>query len=207
MLTRKVAVFVDGENLVFRYQEMLKSGRQPHPDVTHFPDHFVWSKRILFYGRFYVSRLTYYTSATGDEQQINTITDRIRGVHFYSKDGENGLAEPIVAKVFKKSSKSQKSRHVDINITLDALVAAFTHSIDTIILITGDGDFVPVVRELMHRGLKVHCLGLSSGLNPELQRTPDYSQVFDELFFSDRPARASGSVKVRLPKWATNSSQ
>lgn len=197
MLTRKAAVFVDGENLVFRYQDMLKSGLHPHPEVTHFPDEFVWSKRILLYCHFHISRLSYYTSAVGDDVKINALTDRIRNVDFIACDDKDGLAEPMLARVFKKPSKSQKSRLVDISITLDTLVAAYTHQIDTIVLITGDGDFVPVVRELMHQGIKVHCLGLSSGLNPELQRTPDYYQVFDELFFSD--VKNSPAVKPILP--------
>ena len=197
MLERKAAVFVDGENLVFRYQEMLSRGLQPHPDVTHFPDEFVWSKRILFFGSFHISRLSYYTSAVGDDVRINALIDKIRDVHFISTDNQDGFVEPIVARVFKKPSKSQKSRHVDLNITLDMLVAAYTHPIDTVILITGDGDFVPVVREVMHRGLKVQCLGLSSGLSPELQRTPDYYQVFDGLFFRESKADEDATPNER----------
>jgi hypothetical protein len=32
------AIFVDDENLVFRYQAMVSEGKQPHHQVIHEPD-------------------------------------------------------------------------------------------------------------------------------------------------------------------------
>ncbi|MFB3073548.1 MAG: hypothetical protein ACE1Z6_00015, partial [Candidatus Methylomirabilales bacterium] len=42
--TRRIMVFVDGENLVCRFQEMLRRGYVPRDDLLfHEPDVAVWS--------------------------------------------------------------------------------------------------------------------------------------------------------------------
>ena len=40
-------IFVDGENLAFRYKEMLASGRVPRPDNVYIEDCFIWNQGIL----------------------------------------------------------------------------------------------------------------------------------------------------------------
>ena len=42
MQTPHAILLVDGENLVFRYQEMVAAGREPKPDVVHIKDVLVW---------------------------------------------------------------------------------------------------------------------------------------------------------------------
>jgi hypothetical protein len=40
---RRMMIFVDGENLVFRYQAMISKGWVPRTDeVTHIPDVLIW---------------------------------------------------------------------------------------------------------------------------------------------------------------------
>lgn len=182
-MVRKAAIFVDGENLVARYQDMKATGRQPRDEVVHIPEVFVWKPGLLPLDITQIDRLTYYTFVVGDEQRVHDAIDKIRDVRYQHGDKTYRANDPIVARVFKKPAKSHKTRLVDISITLDALVATFTHDIDMVILVTGDGDFVPLVQEIARRGKKVHVWSLSSGLSLDLVRAPDAHRIIDTYLF------------------------
>jgi hypothetical protein len=46
MSIQKAFLFVDGENLVMRYQAMVQNGKRPKRGVVHIPDVFVWHPGI-----------------------------------------------------------------------------------------------------------------------------------------------------------------
>lgn len=164
--------FVDGENLVIRYQDMVAKGKTPRAEVSHIPNVFVSSqvKNSMFNG---LSRITYYTSTGGDLEKATMVLDQIRG-QIAESHRQMDLTRHLNARVFRKPVRERKSRHVDIHITLDALRAAYSHDdVTEVLLITGDGDFIPVVEEIMRRGKRVYVAALSGGLNPDLARAPD----------------------------------
>ena len=69
-LLKRVLAFVDGENLVCRYQAMLDAGRIGRSDVTHIQDSFVWSPRVTRWSDMDLLRVQYYTSVVGDDQRV-----------------------------------------------------------------------------------------------------------------------------------------
>src|SRR4051794_22089694 len=73
----KTVFFVDGENLVFRYQAMLAEGRQPRAGVIHVQDVFVWHPDITTTSIMNVVRVNYYTSMVGDDYAIEDMRRRI----------------------------------------------------------------------------------------------------------------------------------
>ena len=81
------------------------------------------------------------------------------------------------AEVFKRN-KERDSKGVDIALTKDMLTHAFFDHCDVAVLMSGDGDYVPLVKEVKRLG-KVVCVGAfsESGLNPELKLTSD--ELFD----------------------------
>jgi len=56
---------------------------------------------------------------------------------------------------YEPMSYSQKEKGVDVAMAVDALQMAFQDRIDIVVLVTGDGDFVPLVRALMKQPLRV----------------------------------------------------
>ena len=52
-------------------------------------------------------------------------------------------------------SQKQKEKGVDISMALDALQVGLEGKIDIAVLVTGDGDFVPLARALMKNGIRV----------------------------------------------------
>lgn len=179
--------FADGENLVFRYQTMVAEGHVPKEEVVHITDEFVWASEVTTFSCLDIMRVTFYTSAVGDEGKLHALKSTISGTDYefaYSPDDQVPHAIGLlVPSVFKKARKSHKSRSVDIQMTIDLLRHAMRRDCEQIVILTGDGDFIPIVRECMSLGVEVHVCGFSSGLHPELRISADGFSTLDEYFF------------------------
>ena len=150
--------FIDGENLVFRFQEMVKKGREPASGVVHDPDIFVWHQRATICRQCEIVRATYYTSAVAAPEALDEIRDRIQKLNF-DQPHTTGYGGNLSASIFKKDKCSQKSKGVDIQLTTDLLTHSLLNHLDIAFLITGDADFVPVIEQVKRHGKQVQLLG------------------------------------------------
>jgi len=183
----KSIVLVDGENIVMRYQEMIKQGKVPKENVVHIKDTFVWHPHLLnIFGGKDLVRIGYYTTVVGDYEQLEHVKDVISEAEHEGTlaNGDDWYAT-LVPHVYKKSKKGTKTKSVDINLTIDALRYAYGESIDQIVIISGDGDYIPLLREIMARGKMVQALALSSGLNKQIKHHVDDFALLDDCFFED----------------------
>lgn len=73
----------------------------------------------------------------------------------------------VKTKVGKRRENTYKC-NVDVEMTIDILNAALDMNIDTVILVSGDGDFMPVVAYLRGRGIRVETCGFRANTAPEL---------------------------------------
>jgi len=89
----------------------------------------------------------------------------------------------IFPKVFRKAKRSAKSKGVDINLTIDMLNHAYHDDFDLAYLISGDGDFIPLIETVMRLGKRVYVLALSSGLNPQIPVSVDEFECIDSKLF------------------------
>lgn len=179
-------LFVDGENLTLRYQALLTAGLKPRQNVLHLQDVFVWHPKLTGNSDFElrkVVRVCYYTSVVGDDQQVRDVRRKLAEVRFTTIADDGGMSGQIVPIVFKKPSKSQKTRNVDIQIVIDVMRFAFTDEIDRVYLASGDGDYLPLIQEVMRRGKQVELLAFSSGLSSVLPYSVDSFYNLDPVFF------------------------
>lgn len=184
----RAILFVDGENLCMRYQEMLSAGYSPRPGIVHRPDTFVWHGRMTRTVNFQlckIVRVCYYTSVVGDEPQVIEVKQQLSQIEFESRGDDGGMGGRILPVVFKKPAKSKKTRNVDIQIVIDIMRFAFTDAIDRVYLASGDGDYLPLIKEVMRRGKQVELLAFSSGLNEALRYSVDNFYSLDEVFFAN----------------------
>jgi uncharacterized LabA/DUF88 family protein len=183
----KTMIFADGENLVMRYQEMVSHGKKPKKTVVHVQDSFVWSPEITTWSCFNIVRASYYTSITGDENLIQKAKDDIADVLYeFSYDPDPSVpagSAQIVPFVFKKDKKSQKTRNVDINIIIDTMRHSLSLDLEIIYILSGDGDYLPLIQEIMRHGKTVYLSAFTSGLHPRLRSTVDVFNPLDDLFF------------------------
>ncbi len=185
MLIRRKMVFVDGENLLNRYEAMLKEGSRPKTDhVIHEPGKLVWSAAILAeYGN--IIRVGYYTSIVGDDDEVTRLRTTLRKQTYTYHTGIGGarFTGNVTPKVYKKPSKQTKSHKVDINIAIDVLRHAYNDDCDEVVILSGDGDFIPLIEEAQRRGKLVCGAALSSGLAPELPIVCDaWVNIDSEVF-------------------------
>ena len=180
-------IFIDGENLLLRYEAMLADGRKLNSDspIQHKKGEFVWSHNATQSINVDIVRASYYTSHVGDADSVQNLEKLIAGLSCYS-----GLTKTSVLlnpHVFKKAARERKSRSVDINITIDVLRHCYQKDIGAAVIISGDGDYIPLVKEAMKTGTRVYVGALSSGLNAALPLVCDQFWMLDAHFF--RPAQ------------------
>ena len=187
----RVMFFIDGENLVLRYQDMLKQEYEPLNKIKHEKDVYVWHRDIIRADVGNIIRVNYYTSAQASYEKIDSLSEDIKKIKYHYKGPPVGTGGKfggikhedvighIVPHIFKKKKKSVKSRIVDISITIDMLHYASLQMLDAVYLVSCDGCYIPLIKEVMRRGVKVHLMALSSGLNPKLPISGDEFEYID----------------------------
>ena len=181
-MTPRTMIFIDGENLQTRFETMLKGGRKPTEGTVHSEGRFLWHPNIpaLFQGS--VIRVSYYTSYYGDDDSIFSIRSDISKIQYWKKEDTARREASVVPEVFKKLRRAAKSKSVDINLTTDLLRSAYTNGFDRALIITGDGDYIPVIQDAMRLGKQIYVGALSSGLHKELPLTGDHFFDLDPVF-------------------------
>jgi len=186
---KRIIAFADGENLLFRYQAMLDGGRIARGDVVHIRDAFVWSPHVTLWSEMDLIRVQYYTSVVGDDQRVAAVEASIAATHFRCQaagTGYTGVAH-LIPRVHKKLQASNKVKVVDVDITMDVMRAMLTMPVDGIYLLTGDGDYLPLVREITrHSSKQVYIGAFSSGLAESLRTSGEAFVDLDPMFFEAR---------------------
>jgi uncharacterized LabA/DUF88 family protein len=171
----RVMIFVDGENLSIRYKDEL-GNREHTQHVLSVPDVCVWSH--------YASRINgpeeyirryYYTSCKGDEQARTNVEDQLR------------LAGIEAPRVFSRT-QTGRSKQVDITLATEMLTHAHRDNYDIAVLVSGDGDYVPLVEAVKAEGKRVALWALTSGLSLKLKKSADHYWNIGELLFREDSA-------------------
>lgn len=127
---------------------------------TFGPDARVDFKQLLDVARdgreAHMRSIAYYVRAphatTSFPNALGTLGYEVRTTHL-RKDGEGRMT----------------NTDVDSRLICDALEAVFTNpEIDTVIVASGDGDFIPMYEVFVRKGLKVEVMAFQDALNPEL---------------------------------------
>lgn len=186
MNTVRPIMFVDGENLVLRYQAMLAEGRRPQELVVHKPDVMVWHPAMASHFNYGFRRINYYTTVVGDHHLIEKTRTAIAEQRYMFMPGRT--MTQLVPFVYKKESRREKTRNVDIQIVIDIMRTTSSDAYDLIFLASGDGDYLPLIKEAMHAGKQVFVAAFSSGLNPTIRSSVDQFIDLDELFLTSENA-------------------
>lgn len=88
-------------------------------------------------------------------------------------------------KIYLETLEDGRQKGVDMSMGIDAIECARQNVCDTIILVTGDGDFVPVVRKIRSYGKKVVVASFRCSLSRNLMEVADEVIFLDELRMID----------------------
>jgi uncharacterized LabA/DUF88 family protein len=152
--------------------------------VIHEPDVFVWHRGLLSpdYGEEEIRRVTYYTSAVGDDEKISAIQRQIGDLKFRGRTRSGGWPFTHTPRVFKKPAKTHRSRLVDVSLTIDVLQQVHSRNVRDVGILSGDGDFLPLIRAAKQGGARVTVLAFSDGLSPLLRDEADAFHLLDDYF-------------------------
>src|SRR5829696_5668678 len=111
----------------------------------------------------------------------------------------NGIAPRYISARYFPGGRSQKRRTNSIDVMLAVECADFLHyhpQVETYVLVTGDGDFIPLVSLLRSRGKNVVVIGVSEATSYHLIESADEFISYASLLEEERAARA----REREPK-------
>lgn len=181
---RRMMVFIDGENIAITFKRMVEEkGYVPRPSVINKKDVYVWNPEYFCCPNLHVIvRCNYYTCVQGNNDDVDTVCKDLKELKFRQHSECHGLPNSLNPKVFKKK-KGKKSKGVDIQIAVDIISNTYMDNLDAVYLIGGDGDYAPLIKEVMHCGKHVYLGAFSIGLDSRLEYEVDKFQCLDTLFF------------------------
>ena len=165
-----LAIFIDWENIYISTVTEYKS----KPNVSAILE------KAREYGRI-VSATAYADWTDGDFRQAPPT--------LYS----NGISPRYISARYFPGGKSQKRRTNSIDVMLAVECSDFLHKhpqVDTYVLVTGDGDFIPLVSLLRSQGKNVVVIGVSEATSYHLIESADHFVSYASLLEEDRAARA-----------------
>jgi uncharacterized LabA/DUF88 family protein len=146
----RIGVFYDGSFFTYaqlHYYADKKLGWLSFPPLHNLIENFIHEKeqgyfhyRVVYAG--WYQGLFTSTQSTDHQRRI----DRNRHLD---------LMHAGIEPKYVPMSQGQGEKGVDIAMTIDALQIGLENKIDVAALVTGDGDFVPLVRALMKNGIRV----------------------------------------------------
>lgn len=132
--------------------------------------------------------MSYYTSVAGDDARLQQLAELLAAIR-YDYSAGFGFLNPHI---FKKQKRGDKTKSVDINLVTDLLRHTYNHSVDEVCVLTGDGDYLPTIHEVMRQGVRVNVGAFSSGLDIRLRTQSDEFIDLDPMFFEpERPANSA----------------
>jgi uncharacterized LabA/DUF88 family protein len=164
-----LAVFIDWENIYISTVTEYKS----RPNVSAILE------KAREYGRI-VAATAYADWTDGDFRQAPPT--------LYS----NGISPRYISARYFPGGKSQKRRTNSIDVMLAVECSDFLHNhpqVDTYVLVTGDGDFIPLVSLLRSKGKNVVVIGVSEATSYHLIESADHFVSYASLLEEDRAAR------------------
>ncbi len=157
---RRAAVFVDGAYLGLRTNKIRGKGQRIQVDIEKMSDELVGSYSRL--------RTYYYNTLPSDDKFAEAIERFHAGLR---------LANRIEVRLGKtmRTPKGEKDRQkqVDILLALDMFKLASSGKINLAILLSGDGDFVPVLQAVKEEGVLTKVIYSRESIDHELRLVAD----------------------------------
>ena len=169
-MNEDLAIFIDWENIYISTVTEYNS----KPNVS------AMLEKAREYGRI-VSATAYADWTEGDFRQAPPT--------LYS----NGITPKYISARYFPGGKASKRRTNSIDVMLAVECSDFLHKhpqVGTYVLVTGDGDFIPLVSLLRSQGKNVVVIGVSEATSYHLIESADHFVSYASLLEEERAARA-----------------
>ena len=98
------------------------------------------------------------------------------GKVFVNQHASSKLIEAIASQGFEASQgigEKAKESDVDVYMAVNAMESVFNDEIDTLVLVTRDMDFLPVIQKAKQNGMKTVIVGMEPGFSTALKNAAD----------------------------------
>ncbi len=157
----RVQVFIDGSNL---YHSLKGECSKTSLDYYGFANMLV-NKRKLIRTTFYIGTVTHNADMAKNQQKF---LNALRQTPYIT----------VKTRPLKSHGSGAREKGVDILLATDMLIGAMSNGYDTTILVSGDGDFAPVLDEIKRTGKQIENAAFSSSRSDALINASD---LFIEL--------------------------
>lgn len=161
----RVKIYIDGPNFYYGLQTIGRKFRE-------FQFNFVGMGRSLTNKNRNLVGINYYSSSFNQQRNPKTYRKQQK---FFARLQNNGITLTLCKlefRVVNRNAHIQTSKGTikgdDISIAVDMLSDAYENVYDVGILISSDGDFVPLVKKVLSLGKEVEILYFENLKSPEL---------------------------------------
>ena len=175
---QRVAILIDTQNLYHSAKNLYKS-KVNFGEVV----------KTALGNRKLIRALSYVVNTEGGEETAFFEALEKLGIEIKTKD----------LQIFYGGAKKADW---DVGMAVDAIKLA--HKVDAIVLVTGDGDFIPLVEYVKSQGCQVEAITFGRSASGRLKETVDDFTDMDEnphqYLIGYKPAKKSGALKKTISK-------
>ena len=175
---KRTMIFIDGSNL---YHSLLGSCDRYDVDFEKFIEKLYDDSLIVGNGPVPELFRVYYYNVLRSRDNENDRSQELGFVNALRKISLVDVRMPSPR--FGEVLRSENT--VDIVMTIDIVEMAYKGMYDEMILVSGDGDFVPAVTTVKELGKRVHVSAFKPNLSLALQNEADAMIYLTEEYFSD----------------------
>jgi uncharacterized LabA/DUF88 family protein len=169
-LVERVAVFIDGSNLYNGMRDNLTGTRV---NLQEFVAQLVCKRHLV--------RTYYYNAPLTDDYD----TERREGQQrFFESLSRIPYVTVRLGRLHRRFDGTLVEKGVDVAIAVESLSLAYENAYDTVLLVSGDGDYVQLVEAIKRKGKHVECAMFRNQSAGVLIEYADVFHPLDDLNWS-----------------------
>lgn len=169
-MRERVAIFIDGSNLYNGMRENLQNTRV---NLAEFIKQLQRDRRLV--------RCYYYNAPLTDDYDEELRDGQAR---FFESLRRIPYVTVRLGRLHRRHDGALVEKGIDVAIAVETLALAYEDAYDSVVIVSGDGDYVELVEAVKRRGKNVECAMFRNQSAGVLLEHADVFRFLDELDWS-----------------------
>jgi len=184
----RVSVYIDGANFYHGVKSIDRGYKDYKFDFTKYIKRIVKGRRVV--------DKYYYTASLKQAKNPELFKEQQKLFARLKKDKFRVVLCKRQKRISKDGGDYSSIKGDDIHLAIDMLKDAYENKYDTAILISGDGDFAPLVRYVKNKGKKVENYHFEGSISLDLIRVCNSNFVIDRKSLNKHFYREISLMKI-----------